>query len=682
MKNDIVDIIGNIKKIEPPKNPGQFNYKKYLLRKGIAGEIYVKNIYVLKRSSISFLEGILISVREKMNRVIEENIPERESGIIRKMFSGKQGSIEEDLRDAFCDAGVMHTLVVSGLHVGYVVVIFWFLLRWLPVGSKWMCIGYPFYQRTNKRKYLFIGPMGIRWLLLIFPLILYCFITGANPPVMRATLIVLVFIFCFLLGREKVVYHAFAFACLVILILDPQALFSASFQLSFSACLGIVFISPKLINALKKSVVAQFIEQKKPFNIFVRSIIYLFIVSLSAQIGIAPLLAKYFYKVSIVALISNLIVVPLVGIILWLCFGLFFSVLINEFLFAVSEFISESMTLPYVINFIMPAIKIGTVFSSWLVKIFIWLCYTLSWFLIKIVEFFATIPLAVIRTGEPGALFIVIYYISVIVIFKLKSFLHQFIGFAFIVLFFFFSSLITHYSLFITFLDVGLGDAIFIETRSGENIFIDCGGSDSEVNRYVLLSFLRWKKVTRIDKIFITTPKWTHYLGLKTLLEKFRIKEIFVCDENSDDYEFMQLLNLAKSKNVKIIKLGCYSKVAPFEIFYQKDEKCYIVKLSDGNFSALFTSDVSATALKRFIDTHKIEKISVFQYPAHGKRKIPQEILDKLNPKYVIISTDRTSITGYSTAKYGAISIKVRKMLTPEINFYKIQSENKSKFDF
>ena len=617
MKNDIIEITGKVRKIKPPRNPGQFDYRKYLLRKGIIGIIYSEDFHFLERKGVSFFEGLLISLKEKMSEAIEENIPERESKVLKKMFLGEQDNIDQEIRDIFCDAGVMHTLVVSGLHVGYVVTVFWFILKFMP-----------------------IGKMYVRWILMIPPLVLYCLITGANPPVMRATIIVIVFILCFLLGREKVVYHTFAFSALIILILDPQALFGASFQLSFSACLGIVYISPELMKFVAatfrspQNVVNQQLLILRLISKSLNFLISLFFVSLSAQLGTAPLLAKYFYKLSVIALISNLFVVPSVGVILWLCFILFFSSVISD---------------------IFPEFSI-------IVKISGWICYSLTHLLIKKVEFFASIPGAVFRTGEPSTLFIIIYYVVLVLIFKLHKALHRAILFIGVVILFLFTQLPNHLntkSLSVTFLDVGLGDAIFIRTPSGENVFIDCGGENLKVGEQVLLPFLWQKGITRIDRIFITTFKWTHYCGLKTLIEETKIKEIFIPEDEPEDYEFSQILDFAKSRKIKIRKFDTHSFCFPFEIFYIPEEKCSLIKFSYNNFSALFTSDISNEKLKEFIYRCPLRNINLLQYPGHGKKELSQEIKQKINPEYIVISTDQTSFLGHSTSKEGAITIKL-----------------------
>jgi competence protein ComEC len=125
----------------------------------------------------------------------------------------------------YCVGGI-HVLVVSGLHVGYVAAVFWLLFRFLPLPNLW------------------------RKLSIIPVLIVYAMVTGAAPPVIRATIMAVALIICYLLGRERSIYHAFALAAFVILLINPQALFTASFQLSFAACLGIVYMRSRNLSCL------------------------------------------------------------------------------------------------------------------------------------------------------------------------------------------------------------------------------------------------------------------------------------------------------------------------------------------------------------------------------------------------------------------------------------------------
>ncbi|MBU2614398.1 MAG: ComEC family competence protein, partial [Elusimicrobia bacterium] len=295
---DVLKITGKILPLPQPRNPGQFDYGNYLMRKGYSGIISVNKYEIIKKGKTPLFYRMIDSIRAKMIDSIRKNLPAEtpEGGVLEAMFVGEKSEIPPEVSAEFIDSGLMHVLVVSGMNVVYVVAVFFFAFKLLPISNK------------------------LRNVFLIVPIVVYCFATGANPPVVRATVLALAIILCYLLSRERALYHAFALSALIILIFDPQALFGASMQLSFAACLGLVYIAPKLADSFKFSLPK-----------ILRYILLLFFVTLSAQLATAPLLAKYFYKVSGIGLLSNLVVVPDVGIILWLCFIQFFAYMFFPF---------------------------------------------------------------------------------------------------------------------------------------------------------------------------------------------------------------------------------------------------------------------------------------------------------------------------------------------------------------
>jgi len=579
--NDKLKLSGRISQYQA-RNPGEFDYGKYLARKGIYGILNIYDFKVVEHGKMPLIYRIISSLRNRMIKSIQDNIPPAESSILLPMFIGERGALTQDLRSIFVDAGVMHVLVVSGLHVGYVVVIFWFLLRLIPVSNK------------------------IRNSLLMIPVLLYCFITGANPPVVRATVMAITLIICYLLKRDSLIYHAFALAAVFILIFNPQALFSASMQLSYVSCLGIVYILPKLLEMFKSPAdETGSYRQSNFFGLsgkFTRYLITLFCVSLSAQIAVWPLLAFYFYKVSVVAILSNIIVVPLVGVVLALCFGLYFT----------------------------------EMFLTFFVPIFGSLCHVLTKLFIVIVTFFASIPYAIVRTGKPTVLFIIIYYILVIALFKLHKTIHRLIGFVVLLLFVILSFIrlpFTPRPLEVTFLDVGLGDCIFVKSPEGERILIDCGGDKYKIDEWTIKPFLWSQGITKIDKIFLTTSRWTHQSALKMLLQDFKVKNSSISN--------LEILNPGKDPS--------------------------IIKLTYGKFSMLFTSDSSIESLEGLRE--KIGNIDILQIPRHGSGFIRyKERYEKLNPKQFVVSTNKSvdklfkeypSLADklYSTSQKGALRI-------------------------
>jgi len=614
--NDRIVFIGKLKELPVYRNPGTFDYGKYLLRQNIYGFVYIDEIISVEHKNPGFFNKIVLSLRKRMTESILQNLPARKASILVKMFTGDVSYMPQDLKQIFIDAGVMHALVVSGLHVVFVVGMFLFILRFIPISNR------------------------IRSLILIIPVILYCFITGANPPIVRATVMTITVIICYFLARESAIYHSFALSAMVILLFDPQSLFSASMQLSYAACLGIVYIYPKLMFNIDKFREKILQNGNNKFYSFLISVLYylfsLFLVSFSAQLGVTPIIAYYFYKISLIALLSNIIIVPISGLILILCFGLFFSTQIFFFL--------------------VPVFKL--------------LILIVTDIFIKLTEFFASVPNAIIRTGQPTIYFIIIYYILLIFVFKIKNIRFRLIV-VFSSIFLFFSyfmvtKFVVKYPLKITFLDVGLGDCIFIRTPDDKKIFIDCGGSNAQVGDWIIEPFLWSQGITEIDKIFITTNKWTHYSGLKTLIDDFKIKEIFILSDNLDyNTELANTIKLAKSKKININ--SNYSNFGTdevkFVVFHDKIKSSYVIQLIHNKFSILFTSDSSDEFLNTISD--KIGKIDILQIPQHGKKLINKKIIEILSPEYLILSTDKPykdfNLPVYSTFYNGAIIIKVKK---------------------
>ena len=205
-----------------------------------------------------------------------------------------------------------------------------------------------------------------------------------------------------------------------------------------------------------------------------------------------------------------------------------------------------------------------------------------------------------------------------------------------------------------TFLDVGQGDSIFIKTAGNENIFVDCGGDESAVGKWVYSPFLLSQGVAKIDKIIITTDRWTHYAGLNGLIDNFKIGEIYVPKQGTYTYELERAIQKAKEKGIAVKTLDDWENTAGIEVY--KPFKG-IIRVKSGAFSALLTSDSELGVLPG-----EIGAVNVLQVPAHGKKIPDKRILDKLKPNFLVVSSDRpaTQPKGYppvySTASTGAIT--------------------------
>jgi competence protein ComEC len=211
------------------------------------------------------------------------------------MVLGEKRNIPWFVNNAMMKTGTVHILVVSGFNVGIVSFIIILFLKLIRV------------------------PRRIRFVIAIPCLVIYCLMTGASTPVVRATVMAIVFMLGFLLKREPDIYNSLSVACLFILIFNPRQLFDIGFQLSFTSVFAIVSIYPRLKSYLG-------IESLKIK--YLRLLIDGCLVSFSAWLGTMGFIAYYFKIFSPITVLANLLIVPLATLITLCGFSLVFMSLI------------------------------------------------------------------------------------------------------------------------------------------------------------------------------------------------------------------------------------------------------------------------------------------------------------------------------------------------------------------
>jgi len=273
---DRVRLEGRLRLPEEAKEE-EFDWQRYLSYQGIWVELATGMVTVVKRGGGSPLIKWAYKSRDWMMKVIEHTLPEPHSFVLKGIMLGDKESLPPGVQESFLRTGTGHILVVSGLHVGLILLLLLILFRVLALPSR----------------LAFFVAMPI--------LGYYALLTGLRPPVIRATLMVVIGLTSLTIGRDTPLLAILSLTCLIILLLNPLALFSASFQLSFLAVAGIVYFTPYLEIKLKR--LPSWL--KRPLAI-----------SLSAQLFILPLLAFYFNRLPLIGVIVNLIVTPLITIVL------------------------------------------------------------------------------------------------------------------------------------------------------------------------------------------------------------------------------------------------------------------------------------------------------------------------------------------------------------------------------
>ncbi len=290
-----------------PINPGQFDYGKYLQNHRISGMAFLKDdALAIRPLQQGFsLRYLLLRVQSFfVHQMGKHHMDARELGVASALILGKRSLVDKDVKDNFADAGVVHILAVSGLHVGIIYLILIWILGFFFKGEKW--------------KWLKLG-------LIILLLWMYAGITGLSPSVMRAATM-----FSFVaVGKEKgkrgSIYNMLAVSAIVLLVVDPYLLFEVGFQLSYAAVIGIAMFYTPIYSLY-------YVKNK-----WLDKVWSLIVVSFSAQLATFPLAIYYFDQFPNYFLLSNLFVIPLATL------GLYAGLILIAFSWIpyVGEFISQ-----------------------------------------------------------------------------------------------------------------------------------------------------------------------------------------------------------------------------------------------------------------------------------------------------------------------------------------------------
>ncbi len=274
-------------KPQEPGNPGEFDYAGYLANRGIFHTVFLKKAEygLYAGTDKNKLKVFALNTRERFLRILSENkVTGKELSVASALMTGYDELLDDNQRQQFSGAGVIHILCVSGLHVGIIFLMAEFL-----------------FGLVGRRR----GLQVIKPIVIILLIWTYAVVTGLAPPVMRASLMFSVIIIRNAFQKQASVLNSLAMAAFFLLLFDPLLLFNVGFQLSFIAVSGIVTLQPLLRKILK------------PKHPMLRYLWDLATVSLAAQIVTAPLIIFYFHQFPSYFLFSNLVAVPLAGIIIY-----------------------------------------------------------------------------------------------------------------------------------------------------------------------------------------------------------------------------------------------------------------------------------------------------------------------------------------------------------------------------
>lgn len=266
--------------IKNSNNPFEFDYAAYLIRKKIYRQVFLPHDRWMQFGFKPAFSLTILAERARiqlLNIYRNQNMGEKEFNVLSALTLGYKRGLDPDTKKVFASAGAMHVLAVSGLHVGIVFIVLSFLFGFL--------------KKYESGRILFV-------ILIVSALWCFAFVTGLSPSVRRAASMFTIVVAGQSLKRPPNIYNSLAVSAFLLLLVNPNNLFEAGFQLSYSAVFGIVFMQPKL----QKIFTFRFL--------FFRYIWTLFTVSVAAQIATFPISVFYFNQFPVYFWLSNLVVIP------------------------------------------------------------------------------------------------------------------------------------------------------------------------------------------------------------------------------------------------------------------------------------------------------------------------------------------------------------------------------------
>lgn len=638
------------------KNPGSFDYQQHLRTLGIhvLGGV-AKSTAIHKRGERALhpLFAMRAGMREKMMAVFDHTLPADASALLKAMVLGEKQFLSEDLRQAYIDTGMAHLMAVSGLHIGFVAATSYFVLY--PLVFRFLWRQFPAAALAGWARKITAGSC-------LLPVLFYMNLVGPKISALRAGLMVILVLIAIIINREKHLFNALLLAAFAILLWNPHALLSVSFQLSFLALLTILcaihFAGSPVGDAVDRMGEQPWYRrvfrrnpawQDKPHTV----IDFLYgtaFVSLAATLGTLPLLIFYFNHISTVGLFLNLLMVPLASILIPLtllgaALGMVWLTAGQGVMFLVSAIAKIFLTVPtFVASLPYTSLNVATPPELW-IFLYYFLLFGLLWMLksksVRPRENRRWQLRKIVAAGGFG-----LAGLGVLVWLIWPRFPTG-----------------TEQKLTIYLLDVGQGESIFVEFPNQKTMVIDGGGyykNSLDVGKLVVAPFIWNRGWRRIDFLAATHSDQDHISGLETLAELFPVGHYLDRDPPVADSRIVQLHArlrqqhstaqiISKSKPLQVGEVRLLP-LHPDPAFMARsasqnrpttdNDLSWVFKIEYGEFSLLLTGDISEKVEQHLIDRGAPIRARILKAPHHGSRFSNSEsFIAAVQPEHVLFSS-------------------------------------------
>ncbi len=604
----------------PPENP-EFSYKEYLARQGIHSLISRPTLTVLAENQGHPLYQAIFAFKNRTQTLIQQLLPNPQAALLTGILLGNDNGIPPDLGEAFRTTGLTHIIAISGFNISLIIAVL--------VG-----LSAPMAGRRGSAVFAIVG------------VVLYTLLVGASASVVRAAIMGSLFLIANRwLGRPNFAYASLFVAGVGMTLVNPFTLWDVGFQLSFMATLGLMIYATPFTEWTRARLLRWL--EAHTVNRVMGLLSEAILLTMAAQVLTLPLMIGYFQQVSLISLVANAFVLPAQpGVMLW-------------------------GGLAVITGYVIPAVGQMVGWVAWL-----FLTYTIT-----LVRLFAAVPGAAVPVHISPAGVVLIYGVIVLLTWyagqepaqraNLRYRLGQNVNGRVLmggsavaaVLTVAWGVSLPDGKLHVTFLDVGQGDAILIQTPSGRQILVDGGLYPTVLADQLGRQMPFWDN--DLDMVVATHPDEDHVAGLTAVFERYTVSQLITNGEGRETAEaFAVLLQTAENGEtdihpalageVIVVDDGVRLEVlhpGPLLNATNRNDNSVVLRLVYGAFTLLLTGDAEWGAEEMMLANGRSLQAMVLKAGHHGSESSSSlPFLQAVQPHILVISAGQGNRYGHPHA--------------------------------
>ncbi|HET89182.1 MAG TPA: DNA internalization-related competence protein ComEC/Rec2 [Chloroflexi bacterium] len=608
--------------LETPPILEDFSYQDYLARQDIYSLVPRARVTLLTENQANPIMYYLLAFKRQAQSTIARILPEPQAALLTGILLGVETGIPNDLMDDFSATGTTHIIAISGFNITIISGIFAGLAR----------------KGFGQRRAVWVAIAGVA---------LYTLFVGASAAVMRASLMGILYLLSQHLGRATYAPASIAAAAFGMTLHNPHVLWDVGFQLSFAATVGLVLYTEPLERGLER-ILKRFISAQGAKQI-VGWVNEALIVTLAAQITTTPIILGYFGRLSLVTLVTNLLILPVQS---WLMIWGGVATLLGLILLPLGKVVGwvAWAFLTYTIEIVRLTARpsfasLPLPMDAGLVWAYYVLLGALTWWFTQSRERRESLWAVLSTRLEAKVLVVSAAVLLMLALFAWRT--------------------LPDGRLHVVFLDVGQGDAIFIQTPTGRQVLVDGGPVEATLLSQLGRQMPFWDR--SLDLVVLTHPDSDHINGLVPVLERYRVDGVIFRHLPLEAEVYVHWLRLLEMEQITV-----YQGEAGLEIIFgdgpvmtvlhpgvtlfgganvDVNNNSVVTRLVYGDVSVLLTGDIEAVVEQQLVAGGAPLESTVLKAGHHGScSSTTPEFLGAVNPEIVVISVGAENRFGHPCA--------------------------------